>query len=138
MLEWLAEKGYRLKAAPAFTLRHLFEHQERFQTMEELADDARIAPSVFRFQMRKKGLPAPSLWVQAARGLTLARAVHDNPHASLGALGRRLGYADHVGMLRSIERPFDVRHPRVRAEYDPMDLMDRWWKKARRPSRVAA
>src|SRR5690606_20083178 len=98
----------------------------RFTEVGQLLQSMGAAESSTRFRFRKKGLPAPSRWLQAARGLHAALRIQLEPEKSILAHACALGYADHSALCHQMKRMFGTTPAAVRGTLGWEWLLERW------------
>ena len=129
VLDWLKEKGVRLRPAPAYVLRYLFENADGIRTVEDLCEQTRCAQSSVRFMLRKKSLPPAQVWVQVARLLDMRRRMGAEPEVSVEQLAFREGLCGHSALSHRFRYHFGVS-ARGAVLCSEADLMERWWERA--------
>jgi methylphosphotriester-DNA--protein-cysteine methyltransferase len=131
VLGWLPAPVH-LKPATASVLRRMFEDPLRYAGLSDLGADFGIPVGTLRWWMRKKSLPTPSHWLQAARALRVAETISASPQRSIFRIGRDLGFSDHTAVVRLLRRQFGLTAREAREGLPPEVLMDRWWERSRR------
>lgn len=126
VVEWLSLFGLRLSPTLAFLISQIFTDAPRFTQVGALLGSIGAAESSTRFRFRKKGLPAPSRWLQAARALHAALRVQLEPEKSVLAHACELGYADHSALCHQMKRTFGVTPAAVRETLGWEWLLERW------------
>jgi len=141
VIEWLEGKGVRLRPAPAYVLRHVFENPGRYHDWSDVLEDLGLSGSSTRFWMRKKSLPAPSQWLVLVRALHAARALHERRDTPVVRIAWDLGFGDHSAVTHLLNRAFGINSTAIRAlpEFDVGELMELWWsRRARLPRTVTS
>jgi AraC-like DNA-binding protein len=126
VVEWLGLFGIRLTPTLNHLVSHIFSDAPRFREVADLLRDIGAAESSTRFRFRKKGLPAPSRWLQAARGLHAALRIQLEPERSILAHACDLGYADHSALCHQMRRLFGTTPAAVRGTLGWEWLLERW------------
>jgi len=137
ILQWLREKGVRLKPGPSHLLRYTFENAGAYREVGELLDDAGVSDSTARAWMVKKSLPSPSAWLELARALHVGRSIYEHPWLSAHEIGTLNGYADRSGMSKLLARNFELCLPDLQARFEPAELVEAWWERSTRKQEVA-
>jgi AraC-like DNA-binding protein len=126
VVEWLGLFGLRLTPTLSHLITHIFSDAPRFREVADLLREIGAAESSTRFRFRKKGLPAPSRWLQAARGLHAALRIQLDPERSILAHACDLGYADHSALCHQMRRLFGTTPAAVRGTLGWEWLLERW------------
>jgi AraC-like DNA-binding protein len=126
IVEWLPLFGIRLSPTVSHLISQIFTDAPRFTEVGPLLQSIGAAESSTRFRFRKKGLPAPSRWLQAARGLHAAMRIQIEPEKSILTHACELGYADHSALCHQIKRVFGTTPAAVRETLGWEWLMERW------------
>jgi AraC-like DNA-binding protein len=126
VVEWLSLFGLRLSPTLNHLICRIFTDAPRFTEVGELLQAMGAAESSTRFRFRKKGLPAPSRWLQAARGLHAALRIQVEPEKSILAHACALGYADHSALCHQMKRMFGTTPASVRETLGWEWLLERW------------
>jgi AraC-like DNA-binding protein len=126
VVEWLALFGIRLSPTLGHLISEIFSAAPRFTEVGPLLHSIGAAESSSRFRFRKKGLPAPSRWLQAARGLHAALRIQLEPQKSILAHACALGYADHSALCHQMKRLFGTTPAAVRQTLGWEWLLERW------------
>lgn len=126
VVEWLSLFGLRLSPTLNHLISRIFTDAPRFTEVGHLLHSIGAAESSTRFRFRKKGLPAPSRWLQAARGLHAALKIQMEPEKSILAHACALGYADHSALCHQMKRMFGTTPAAVRETLGWEWLLERW------------
>jgi AraC-like DNA-binding protein len=126
VVEWLSLFGLRLSPTLSHLISQIFADAPRFTEIGALLQSIGAAESSTRFRFRKKGLPAPSRWLQAARGLHAALRIQLEPEKSILAHACALGYADHSALCHQMKRVFGTTPAAVRETLGWEWLLERW------------
>jgi AraC-like DNA-binding protein len=126
VVEWLTLFGLRLSPTLSHLISQIFTDAPRFTEVGALLHSIGAAESSTRFRFRKKGLPAPSRWLQAARGLHAALRIQLEPEKSILAHACALGYADHSALCHQMKRVFGTTPAAVRETLGWEWLLERW------------
>jgi AraC-like DNA-binding protein len=126
VVEWLSLFGLRLTPTLSHLISQIFTDAPRFTEVGLLLQSIGAAESSTRFRFRKKGLPAPSRWLQAARGLHAALRIQLQPERSILAHACALGYADHSALCHQMKRVFGTTPAAVRETLGWEWLLERW------------
>jgi AraC-like DNA-binding protein len=129
VVEWLSLFGLRLSPTVAHLIYQIFTDAPRFTEIGPLLQSIGAAESSTRFRFRKKGLPAPSRWLQVARALHAALRIQLEPKKSILAHACSLGYADHSALCHQMKRVFGTTPAAVRQTLGWEWLMERWVRK---------
>jgi AraC-like DNA-binding protein len=126
VVEWLSLFGLRLSPTLNHLICRIFTDAPRFTEVGALLQSIGAAESSTRFRFRKKGLPAPSRWLQAARGLHAALRIQLEPEKSILSHACAMGYADHSALCHQIKRIFGTTPAAVRETLGWEWLLERW------------
>jgi len=126
VVEWLSLFGLRLTPTLSHLISQIFTDAPRYTEVGLLLHSIGAAESSTRFRFRKKGLPAPSRWLQAARGLHAALRIQLEPEKSILAHACALGYADHSALCHQMKRIFGTTPAAVRETLGWEWLLERW------------
>ncbi len=126
VVEWLSLFGLRLTPTLNHLIAHIFSDAPYHREVSGLLREIGAAESSTRFRFRKKGLPAPSRWLQAARGLHAAMQIQLEPEKSILAHACTLGYADHSALCHQMKRLFGTTPAAVRDTMGWEWLLERW------------
>jgi AraC-like DNA-binding protein len=126
VVEWLTLFNLRLSPTLNHLVSRIFDDAPRHSEIGGLLQAIGAAESSTRFRFRKKGLPAPSRWLQAARGIHAALRIQMDPGKSILAHACALGYADHSALCHQIKRMFGTTPAAVRETLGWEWLMERW------------
>lgn len=140
VVEWLSLRRLSLSPTLAFLVHQLFLLAPRHRTVALLLRELGESETSTRFRFRKKRLPSPQRWHQAARALHAAMQIQASPDDCLLPLALRLGYGSDTALARQMRQVFGLRPAAVRGTLGWEWLMDRWldsWEEARE-SRAAA
>lgn len=129
VVEWLGLFGIRTTPTIAHLIAQIFTDAPRYTEVGSLLRSIGAAESSTRFRFRKKGLPAPSRWLQAARALHAALLIQMEPSRSILAHACTLGYADHSALCHQMKRVFGTTPAAVRETLGWEWLMERWVRK---------
>src|SRR5690606_1163570 len=121
-----AVSGLRLSPTISHLIPQIFTDAPRYTEVGALLRSIGAAESSTRFRFRKKGLPAPSRWLQAARALHAAMRIQLEPEKSILAHACAMGYADHSALCHQMKRTFGTTPATVRATLGWEWLMERW------------
>jgi methylphosphotriester-DNA--protein-cysteine methyltransferase len=127
VLDWLATKSVYLRPAPAYLVRHVFEHPAQYREWGEVLAALSLSAATPTMWMKKKRLPAPGRWLQAARALRAVAAIRTHPELTIQRIAIEIGYDDHSGISHAVSRSFGIRASDCRQRLDPVVLMDAWW-----------
>jgi len=126
VVEWLALFGVRLTPTVADLVSRIFSDAPYHAEVGSLLRSIGAAESSTRFRFRKKGLPAPSRWLQAARGIHAALRIQLDPGKSILSHACALGYADHSALCHQMKRMFGTTPAAVRETLGWEWLLERW------------
>lgn len=126
VVEWLTLFGLRLSPMLNHLIEQIFTNAPHFTEVGQLLSSIGAAESSTRFRFRKKRLPAPSRWFQAARGLHAALQIQLEPRKSILAHACALGYADHSALCHQMKRVFGTTPALVRQTLGWEWLLERW------------
>jgi AraC-like DNA-binding protein len=126
VVEWLTLFGVRLSPTLSHLVAQIFTDAPHFTEIGGLLQSIGAAESSTRFRFRKKGLPAPSRWLQAARALHAALRIQLEPEKSILAHACALGYADHSALCHQMKRVFGTTPAAVRQTLGWEWLLERW------------
>lgn len=129
VVEWLGLFGVRMTPTIAHLVAQIFTDAPRYTEVGSLLRAIGAAESSTRFRFRKKGLPAPSRWLQAARALHAALLIQTEPSRSILAHACTLGYADHSALCHQMKRVFGTTPAAVRDTLGWEWLLERWVRK---------
>lgn len=102
-------------------------HHQLFGLLESIGESA----SSVRSQFRKKRLPQPNSWLQAARALHAALQIQSFPDKSLATTALELGYADQSGLNQLLRNTCGTTPTAAREALGWEWLLDRWVRKWR-------
>lgn len=126
VVEWLALGGIRLSPSLRHLVTQIFTHAPEHGEVGDLLRAVGAAETTARYRLRKKGLPPPRRWLQAARGLRAALRIQAEPGTSLFDLALDLGYGDHSALSQSMMRTFRLRPNAIRGTLGWEWLLHRW------------
>lgn len=126
VVEWLTLFGIRLTPTLAHLISEIFTSAPAFTEVGALLQSMGAAESSTRFRFRKKGLPPPSRWLQAARGIHAALRIQLEPEKSILSHACTLGYADHSALCHQMKRLFGTSPAAVRETMGWEWLLERW------------
>jgi AraC-like DNA-binding protein len=126
VVEWLGLFGLRLSPTLNHLIAQIFTDAPRYTEVGPLLKSIGAAESSTRFRFRKKNLPAPSRWLQAARALHAAMRIQLDPGRSILSHACALGYADHSALCHQMKRTFGVTPAAVRETLGWEWLLERW------------
>jgi AraC-like DNA-binding protein len=126
VVEWLSLFNLRLSPTLSHLICHIFNDAPRYTEIGELLRAIGAAESSTRFRFRKKGYPAPSRWLQAARALHAALRIQMQPEKSILWHACALGYADHSALCHQMKRMFGTTPAAVRETLGWEWLLERW------------
>lgn len=126
VVEWLSLFGLRLSPTLNHLISQIFSEAPRYTEIGPLLKAMGAAESSTRFRFRKKNLPAPSRWLQAARALHAALRIQLEPGKSILAHACALGYADHSALCHQMKRTFGTTPAAVRETLGWEWLLERW------------
>lgn len=135
VVEWLTLFGLRLSPTLNHLVSRIFTDAPRFAEIGPLLNAIGAAESSTRFRFRKKGLPAPSRWLQAARALHAALRIQLEPEKSILAHACAMGYADHSALCHQMKRVFGTTPAAVRETLGWEWLLERWVRSTVLPAR---
>jgi AraC-like DNA-binding protein len=136
VLEWLALRGTPLSPALGHLVGCIFRCAAREPELGPLLRRCGEADRTARARFRRRGLPAPNAWHQAARALAAALRLQRDPGLPLLRAAFELGYTDHSALSHQLRRAFGVRASEARATLGWEWLMDRWARRALREAVV--
>ena len=126
VVEWLTLFGIRLTPTVSYLVSQIFIDAPRYTEVRALLKSIGAAESSTRFRFRKKGLPAPSRWLQAARALHAALRIQLEPEKSILSHACGLGYSDHSALCHQMKRTFGTTPAAVRETLGWEWLLERW------------
>ena len=126
VVDWLPLFGLRLSPTLNHLIAQIFGDAPRFTEIGALLRQVGAAESSTRFRFRKKGLPAPSRWLQAARAVHAALRIQFEPEKSILAHACALGYADHSALCHQMKRVFGTTPASIRPTLGWEWLLERW------------
>lgn len=126
VVEWLSLFGLRLTPTVGYLIAQIFTDAPHHSEVGALLRSIGAAESSTRFRFRKKGLPAPSKWLQAARALHAALRIQLDPQKSILAHACALGYSDHSALCHQMKRTFRTTPAVVRETLGWEWLLERW------------
>jgi AraC-like DNA-binding protein len=126
VVEWLGLFGLRLTPTLNHLIGHIFSRAPEYREVADLLREIGAAESSTRFRFRKKGLPGPSRWLQAARGLHAALRIQIDPDRSILTHAVEIGYADHSALCHQMRRLFGTTPAMVRETLGWEWLLERW------------
>lgn len=126
VVEWLSLFGLRLAPNLKHLVESIFTLAPRHSEVGPLLREIGAAESSTRFRFRKKGLPAPSRWLQAARALHAALRIQTEPEKSILTHACSLGYSDHSALCHQMKRTFGTTPAAVRSTLGWEWLLERW------------
>lgn len=126
VVEWLSLFGLRLPPNVAYLIEQIFTLAPDYAEVGPLLRSIGAAESSTRFRFRKKGLPAPSRWLQAGRALHAALRIQMEPEKSILEHACAMGYADHSALCHQMKRTFGATPACVRETLGWEWLLERW------------
>ena len=129
VVEWLSLFGLRMTPTISHLIARIFTEAPQYTEVGSLLRSMGEAESSTRFRFRKKGLPAPSRWLQAARALHAALLIQMEPGKSILSHACALGYADHSALCHQMKRVFGTTPAAVRETLGWEWLLERWVRK---------
>lgn len=138
VVEWLTLRGIPSSPMLGHLIHQIFSHSGRHAEVADLLRTIGEPETSARFRFRKKGLPSPRRWLQAARALRIAMRIQAEPQLPLLRIALELGYGDHSALSQAVMRSFRVRPVRLRGTLGWEWLLDRWLSAERSGARIAA
>jgi AraC-like DNA-binding protein len=129
--EWLAQRGPALSPDLSHLARCIFGGAADEPDVTRLIRDAGGSERTARARFHRRGLPPPSGWHQAARGLCAALRLQRDPAVPLLRAALEMGYSDHSSLAHQLRRVFGVGAAEVRGALGWEWLLDRWLERAR-------
>ncbi|HEU0079503.1 MAG TPA: helix-turn-helix domain-containing protein [Longimicrobiaceae bacterium] len=134
-VDWLHLRGLAVSPALAHIVRHVFALAPQHSRIHPLLDCLGEAESSVRARFRKKGLPPPHCWLQAARALYAAVEIQGRPGEPLLRIADTGGYGDAAALSKQVYGAFGIRPSALRGTLGWEWLLDQW---AAREGLVAA
>lgn len=131
VVDWLRLRPIRLNPNQADLLDRIFTEAPAHSDLTTLLDRHRIPPSTARFRIRKRGLPSPNRWFQAARAIHAALRLQAWPELSIASVARQLRFADHSALAHLLRRSLGVTSHEIRGTLGWEWLLDRWLNSSR-------
>lgn len=138
VVEWLGVRGVPCSPVLGHLVQRIFAHAGRHAEVADLLRAIGEPETSARFRFRKKGLPSPRRWLQAARALRIALRIQAEPRLPLARIALELGYGDHSALSQAVTRSFRVRSASLRGTLGWEWLLDRWLRAEGAESRAAA
>ncbi|MQA92848.1 MAG: helix-turn-helix domain-containing protein [Gemmatimonas sp.] len=126
VVDWLRLRSIRPSPNQADLLERIFTDAPNHSELATLLGDQHISPSSARARLRKRGLPPPSRWLQAARAIHAALRIQARPEASVTAIALQLGFTDHSALVHLLRRSLGVSVRQIRGTLGWEWLLDRW------------
>ena len=135
--EWLSLRRPQLPPDLSSLIRQIFRYAATGATVVPLLKQIGESERTARARFRKRALPPPGCWLQAARAVHAALRVQRDQSTPLLTLAVRLGYSDHSALSHQLLRMFGVRGRTVRRLLGWEWLLDQWLLRhtARTPAR---
>lgn len=127
VVDWLRLRSVRLSPNLADLIERLVAEAPKHPDAGRLLEACRIPQATARWRLRKRGLPAPSRWFQAARALHAALRLQARPEASTMEIARQIGFADHSALIHLFRRSFGMGATEIRCTLGWEWLLDRWF-----------
>jgi AraC-like DNA-binding protein len=126
VVEWLRLRRTALNPELEHVIHGIFEYALHTREVSETCRIIGEPESSARARFRKKGLPPPSAWHQAARSLYAALRMQENPACSVEAVAYEQGYGSHASLSRQLYRVFGLRPSALRGTLGWEWLLIRW------------
>lgn len=127
VVAWLRLRSVRLNPNLADLIERLVAEAPKHPDAGRLLEACRIPQATARWRLRKRGLPPPSRWFQAARALHAALRLQAQPEASTTEIARQIGFADHSALIHLFRRSFGMGATEIRCTLGWEWLLDRWF-----------
>lgn len=124
--EWFALRDPLLSPDLLHLIRQVFRCASDHAEITTLLRSAGTSERTARARLRKRGLPPPGSWLQAARALRAALRLQCDPPVPLLSLALELGYSDHSALSHQLGRVFGVGSSAIRELLGWEWLLDRW------------
>lgn len=124
--EWLRLRGVSLSPVVTHIIRQVFCLAHRHSRIHDVLHRIGEAESSVRARFRKKGLPPPHRWLQAARALHAALEVQASPGEPLLRIAVEGGHCDAAALSKLIHAVFGIRPSALRGTLGWEWLLDRW------------
>ena len=126
IVEWLRLRNVPVGPVLGHVIQQMFALAHEYAEVTDLLRTIGEPETSARFRFRKKGLPSPRRWLQAARALQIAMRLQAEPRTSLMEVALELGYSDHSAISQAIMRTFRLRPGKLRETLGWEWLLDRW------------
>ncbi len=126
VVEWLTLRRIRMSPVVSHLVRQIFTHAPQYGEVTDLLRAIGEPETSVRFRFRKKSLPSPRRWLQAARAMQIAMRIQAEPKTSLLEIAFALGYSDHSALSQAMVRTFGLRPNKLRNTLGWEWLLDRW------------
>jgi AraC-like DNA-binding protein len=126
VVEWLDSCRVPLSPNLAYVVRTIFAGAARHAELGPLLRERGLSEHGTRERFRKKGLPLPKRWHQAARALHAAIALQRHPTRCVLDLALELGYSSDAALSRQLHQAFGVRPVQVRGTLGWEWLLHAW------------
>ena len=132
VVDWLRLRALPLNPELEFIVHGIFEHARHSREVSAACQRFGEPGSSARARFRKKGLPPPSAWHQAARALYASLRIQGEPDTSLTLIAWEHGYGSHASLSRQFVRVFGLRPSSLRETLGWEWLLARWHARAMR------
>lgn len=126
VMDWLHLRGTSLNPELEHVIHGIFDHAFHAREISETWRMIGEPESSARARFRKKGLPPPSAWHQAARSLYAALRIQESSTSSLSTIAYEQGYGNHASLSRQFLRVFGLRPSTLRGTLGWEWLLYRW------------
>ncbi len=124
--DWLHLRGLAPSSALGHIVRQVFLLAPRFSRIHPLLECIGEAESSVRARFRKKRLPPPHRWLQAARALYAAVEIQGRPGEPLLRIAGTGGFGDAAALSKQVHAAFGIRPSVLRGTLGWEWLLDRW------------
>jgi AraC-like DNA-binding protein len=128
--DWLHLRGLAPSPALGHIVRQVFLLAPRFSRIHPLLECIGEAESSVRARFRKKRLPPPHRWLQAARALYAAVEIQGRPGEPLLRIAGAGGFGDAAALSKQVHAAFGIRPSALRGTLGWEWLLDRWTQRA--------
>jgi AraC-like DNA-binding protein len=126
VVDWLRLRRTALNPELEHVIHGIFEYALHAREVSETCRRIGEPESSARARFRKKGLPPPSAWHQAARSLYAALRIQASSTCSLTTIAHEQGYGNHASLSRQLLRVFGLRPSALRGTLGWEWLLMRW------------
>ncbi|HEX2081297.1 MAG TPA: helix-turn-helix domain-containing protein [Longimicrobium sp.] len=131
--EWLALRGVPLSPRLQFLVREIFLRAPAHPELSTLLRAVGEPEGGARTRLRKKRLPVPHRWHQAARALHATLRIQADGDRTVLEIALELGYSSDSALSRQLVTVFGLRPGQLRGTLGWEWLLERWMARAGYP-----